>query len=102
MIDTAPQSLSPADMPFLQYLRYRLTRDSAGSLAWFAEKWRSSRLFKLGAFALGVLAAIWIAAWVWLASDLPVGVDDVSMIDTSFPTFQPDMARLGADFFEAG
>ncbi|MDP4594123.1 MAG: 3-phosphoshikimate 1-carboxyvinyltransferase, partial [Beijerinckiaceae bacterium] len=37
-----------------------------------------------------------------LASDLPVGVDDVSMIDTSFPTFQPDMARLGADFFEAG
>ncbi len=37
-----------------------------------------------------------------LASDQPVGVDDVSMIDTSFPTFQPDMARLGADFFEAG
>ncbi|MGE3245046.1 MAG: 3-phosphoshikimate 1-carboxyvinyltransferase [Beijerinckiaceae bacterium] len=37
-----------------------------------------------------------------LASEKPVGIDDVSMIDTSFPTFQPDMARLGADFFEAG
>lgn len=37
-----------------------------------------------------------------LASDKPMGVDDVAMIETSFPTFQPDMARLGADFFEAG
>ncbi len=37
-----------------------------------------------------------------LASDRPMGVDDVAMIETSFPTFQPDMARLGADFFEAG
>ena len=36
-----------------------------------------------------------------LASDMAIGVDDASMIDTSFPTFQPDMARLGADFFKA-
>lgn len=37
-----------------------------------------------------------------LASDQPMGVDDVAMIETSFPTFQPDMLRLGADFVEAG
>ena len=37
-----------------------------------------------------------------LASDNPVSVDDVAMIDTSFPTFQPDMERLGAAFFEDG
>ena len=85
MTDTAPQSLSHADMPFLPYLRYRLARDSVGTLAWFAEKWRSSRLFKLGAFALGVLAAIWIAAWVWLASDLPEA-DSLIGYQTPLPT----------------
>jgi len=36
-----------------------------------------------------------------LASDAPMGVDDVSMIETSFPTFLPEMTRLGAEFFEA-
>lgn len=37
-----------------------------------------------------------------LASDTAVHVDDVAMIDTSFPTFQPDMERLGANFSEGG
>ena len=37
-----------------------------------------------------------------LASANPMGVDDVAMIETSFPTFQPDMIRLGAEFVEAG
>lgn len=33
-----------------------------------------------------------------LASEAPVGIDDVGMIDTSFPTFLPEMTRLGAEF----
>ena len=33
-----------------------------------------------------------------LASDRPVTVDDETMIATSFPTFRPLMAQLGADF----
>jgi 3-phosphoshikimate 1-carboxyvinyltransferase len=34
-----------------------------------------------------------------LASQRPVAVDDETMIATSFPTFKPLMAQLGADFF---
>ncbi len=33
-----------------------------------------------------------------LASDKPMSIDDSSMIATSFPSFQPDMERLGAKF----
>ena len=33
-----------------------------------------------------------------LASEQPMGVDDASMIATSFPTFKPEMERLGAKF----
>ena len=33
-----------------------------------------------------------------LASEKPVGIDDESMIATSFPTFKPAMAALGAEF----
>jgi 3-phosphoshikimate 1-carboxyvinyltransferase len=33
-----------------------------------------------------------------LASDKPMAIDDASMIATSFPSFQPDMERLGARF----
>jgi 3-phosphoshikimate 1-carboxyvinyltransferase len=33
-----------------------------------------------------------------LASDQPVWVDDAAMIATSFPTFRPEMERLGAKF----
>jgi 3-phosphoshikimate 1-carboxyvinyltransferase len=33
-----------------------------------------------------------------LASDKPMAIDDASMIATSFPSFQPDMERLGAKF----
>ncbi|GAC1332876.1 MAG: 3-phosphoshikimate 1-carboxyvinyltransferase [Beijerinckiaceae bacterium] len=33
-----------------------------------------------------------------LASERPVAVDDETMIETSFPTFRPLMAALGADF----
>ncbi|MDB5570468.1 MAG: aroA [Hyphomicrobiales bacterium] len=36
-----------------------------------------------------------------LASDQPMQVDDASMIATSFPTFRPEMERLGARFVEA-
>ncbi len=34
-----------------------------------------------------------------LASQEPVRIDDSSMIATSFPTFRPEMERLGAQFF---
>lgn len=35
-----------------------------------------------------------------LASEKPMTIDDASMIATSFPTFQPEMERLGAIFAE--
>ena len=33
-----------------------------------------------------------------LASQQPMTIDDAAMIATSFPTFQPEMERLGAKF----
>ncbi|WP_298466715.1 transglycosylase domain-containing protein [uncultured Erythrobacter sp.] len=69
----------------LQYVRYRLNRDFSGALGWIAAKWRSSWLFKLGALGIVLLAAIWIAAWVWLASDLPEA-DSLVDYETPLPT----------------
>ncbi|MCB1492738.1 MAG: 3-phosphoshikimate 1-carboxyvinyltransferase, partial [Rhodobiaceae bacterium] len=37
-----------------------------------------------------------------MASEKPVTVDDATMIATSFPSFEPDFARLGAAFGPAG
>lgn len=53
------------------YARYRVNRDIGAALAWFGARWRESRLFKLLAIAFGLLLALWIAVFVWLASDLP-------------------------------
>jgi len=36
-----------------------------------------------------------------LASQQPMAIDDASMIATSFPTFRPEMERLGAKFSAA-
>jgi penicillin-binding protein 1A len=58
-------------LPFLEYARYRLNRDLGGLFAWFGEKWRASIWFKLATAALAGLVILWIAAWIWLASDLP-------------------------------
>lgn len=64
MTDTATPS-------FRDYVRFRLSRDSEMAVNWFTEKWQSSWLFKLAAFTLAGLAVLWVAAWIFLASDLP-------------------------------
>jgi penicillin-binding protein 1A len=48
-----------------------VNRDIGLALAWFREKWRASRLFRVLASLLAVGLALWIAIFVWLASDLP-------------------------------
>ncbi len=70
---------------FPEYARFRLSRDSKGAAAWFAEKWRSSWLFKLLAFAIIAFIALWIAVWVFLASDLPEA-DSLTEYQTPLPT----------------
>ena len=70
---------------FAQYFRYRLARDFGGLLNWFGQKWRSSWLFKLGALLLGVLFAVWVAAYIWLASDLPEA-ESLTEYQTPLPT----------------
>lgn len=67
------------------YLRYRVNRDVAGALAWFRTRWRDSRLFRLAASALGLLLALWIAVFVWLASDLPEA-EALLTYETPLPT----------------
>jgi penicillin-binding protein 1A len=53
------------------YLRYRANRDVGAALVWFNAHWRESRLFRIGASAVGAFLVLWIAIFVWLASDLP-------------------------------
>ncbi|MEE4316100.1 MAG: transglycosylase domain-containing protein [Erythrobacter sp.] len=67
------------------YLRYRVNRDIGGALAWFGAKWRSSLLFKVLASLLAVGLAIWIAVFVWLASDLPEA-EALLTYETPLPT----------------
>ena len=70
MSDETPTA-DPSELPFFAYVQYRIARDLGGSFAWIGERWRASLLFKL--FALAVVGAmiLWLAAWFWLASDLP-------------------------------
>jgi len=75
----------PVPLSTWAYLRYRVVRDLHGALAWFGEKWRQSLLFKLVAGALGVFLALWLAVFVWLASDLPEA-EALLTYETPLPT----------------
>jgi penicillin-binding protein 1A len=75
----------PANLSFADYARYRVNRDLGGLAAWFAAKWRESLLFKLAAAAFAVLVALWVAAWIWLASDLP-NAESLLEYETPLPT----------------
>ena len=78
---------TPTDAPLSNwaYLRYRVNRDIGSALAWFREKWRASRLFKLAAVLFGLGLALWIAVFVWLASDLPEA-EALLTYETPLPT----------------
>ncbi len=70
MTEPAPAS-APDRISTWAYLRFRVNRDIGAALAWFRARWQESRLFKLAASALGLFLVLWIALFVWLASDLP-------------------------------
>ncbi len=76
---------STAPLSTWAYLRYRVNRDIGGLLTWFREKWRQSLLFKVAACVLGVFLALWIAVFVWLASDLPEA-EALLVYETPLPT----------------
>lgn len=67
------------------YLRYRVNRDVGGALAWFRAKWRESRLFRILASLFGFGLFVWIAVFVWLASDLPEA-EALLTYETPLPT----------------
>jgi penicillin-binding protein 1A len=67
------------------YLRFRVNRDIGMALAWFRDRWRASRLFKIAATLFGIGLALWIAVFVWLASDLPEA-EALLTYETPLPT----------------
>ncbi len=67
------------------YARYRIDRDVRGAAAWFAAKWHESLLFKLAAALVALFLALWIAVFVWLASDLPEA-EALLIYETPLPT----------------
>ena len=85
MTETTPP-LPASDQPSTwAYLRYRVNRDLGAALAWFRARWRESRLFKLAAIAFGAFLVLWIALFVWLASDLPEA-EQLLTYETPLPT----------------
>lgn len=82
MTEPAP---APDQTSTWTYLRYRVNRDVGGALAWFRMRWRESRLFKAVAIAFGLFLALWIAVFVWLASDLPEA-EALLTYETPLPT----------------
>lgn len=82
MTEPAP---APDQTSTWAYLRQRINRDVGGALAWFRARWRESRLFRIGALLLGLLLALWIAVFVWLASDLPEA-EQLLTYETPLPT----------------
>lgn len=82
MTETSP----PSDrLSTWAYLRYRVNRDIGASAAWFSARWKQSRLFRLAAMAFGGVLALWIALFVWLASDLPEA-EALLTYETPLPT----------------
>jgi penicillin-binding protein 1A len=81
----------PAELPFVDYVQYRVKRDLGGAASWFADKWRASLLFKLFAFGIAAAMILWLAMWFWLASDLP---EAESLVEYQTPL--PTVVR-GAD-----
>ena len=79
------QTATDAPLSNWAYLRYRLNRDIGGVLSWFRDKWRQSLLFKLAASAFGVFLVLWIAVFVWIASDLPEA-EALLTYETPLPT----------------
>lgn len=67
------------------YLRYRVNRDVGGALAWFRTRWRESLLFRIIASLFGFGLFVWIAVFVWLASDLPEA-EALLTYETPLPT----------------
>lgn len=78
---------TPSEAPLSNwdYLRHRANRDVGMALAWFRAKWRESRLFKIAASLIGVGLVLWIAIFVWLASDLPEA-EALLTYETPLPT----------------
>ncbi|MGB3472761.1 MAG: transglycosylase domain-containing protein [Erythrobacter sp.] len=71
-----------ADLSTLEYFGYRIRRDLGGAGAWLLEKWRTSIWYKLLVVAFFAFVALWVAVFVWLASDLP---DAESLLDYETP-----------------
>lgn len=55
----------------LQYMVQRISGDLTAAGAWFAHSWKGSWLFKIISTLILLFIALWVAAYVWLASDLP-------------------------------
>jgi penicillin-binding protein 1A len=73
------------DKSNLEYVRFRLKRDSSAAAEWFRRNWHASRRFKLGVAALAFGILIWISAWMFLARDLP-DAESLLEYETPLPT----------------
>ena len=74
-----------ADLSAFGYIRYRLNRDVRGAGAWVLERWRASIWYKLLVVAIAVFVALWVAVFIWLASDLP-DAESLLEYETPLPT----------------
>ncbi|WP_427967323.1 penicillin-binding protein 1A [Altererythrobacter sp.] len=59
------------DQSTIEYVRYRLKRDSSAAAEWFRTNWKGKRWFRWAAAALAAFVLLWMGAWALLARDLP-------------------------------
>ncbi|MDJ0977836.1 MAG: transglycosylase domain-containing protein [Erythrobacter sp.] len=74
-----------SNLPTLAYMRYRVTRDISAAGTWILERWRASLWYKLLVVMLVLGVALWVAVFVWLASDLP-DAESLLEYETPLPT----------------
>ena len=52
-------------------LHYRIRREASGAWGWLRSRWRDSRWFRRAGYAVGALLLAFVAAWFFIARDLP-------------------------------
>lgn len=74
-----------SELSTLQNIRYRVVNDLRRAGAWVLERWRASIWYKLLVLTIAAFVVLWVAVFVWLASDLP-DAESLLEYETPLPT----------------
>ena len=67
---TAPDTAQPGQST-CEYVRYRVRRDTSGTLAWLRTNWRDSHRFRIAGYLLLAFLALNVLVWATVTRNLP-------------------------------